>query len=577
MSHGELQAKLDQMGLLPHRLAYWAEACPDKTFLRYGEEDRAYSYGEFNRMANCLANHLAALGVSKGDRVSLFLANPLVIVLSAFSLWKLGAVFCPINFSYRDRLLAYHLNDTAPVLLITESGCEPLLNALAGEISCRRVLVHEPGAGPLGGSGESAGAAPLHRAFERISLGELLEGEGHNPAVSLEPWDTANVVYTSGTTGRPKGVVQSHRWLQNYCYYGVRMLHPDDVVYCDLPLYHIGGAFSLVGRAAWAGCGVSLWDRFSASRFWDRIRSTGATYTLLLDVVIPRLLKHEPTPADPMNTLRRVHMQPLPEYHHDFCRRFGIDFVNVGYGATEIGYACAALIDEAPGGGGTPEEFRKGYSREELLAIARELGMPVVPGDRPLPKGYMGTPCMFHELAVVGEHDERLGPGEYGQIALRPKLPSVLLDEYFKKPEATAAAFRNLWFHTGDGARQDEDGSCYFVDRVGGFIRVRGENVSSFQVEDLLNAHPKVRLAAAFPVPASEGLEDDIVAYVVPVEGAVLEEGDVRDWMRSVAPKYMWPKHVVVADALPQTPTHKIEKYKLKESFLAERAPGQGR
>ncbi len=569
MEKERLKEELEEMGLLVHQLEKWALMRPGKTFFYYGEEDQHYTYEAFNGLSNRIANNLRELGIEKGDRVSLYLKNPLVTILSMFALWKLGAVFCPTNFLYKGRLLSYQLNDTDPKLIILENGREPLLNDIKDQVKCRRVALYRPQMGQHDFNPETRDYK-LDGEFEVTPFSRLFTGNSHSPGGSINYWDTANIVYTSGTTGPPKGVVQSHRWLQNYCFYGVKLLHPEDVVYCDLPLYHVGGAFSLVGRAAWRGCTVAVWDRFSASDFWKRIHQSGASYTLLLDVVMPWLMKHDPTDNDRNNTLRRVHMQPLPEYHHEFARRFGIDFVNVGYGATEIGYVCAGLIDETADGGGTPGEFQKGYSKEEVLKVAGDLGMPVKPGHEPIQKGFMGTPCLLHEMAILNERDEELRTGQYGQIGLRSRLPYVLLNEYFNKPEATAEAFRNLWFHTGDGAYRDAAGYCYFVDRMGGFIRVKGENISSFQIEDFINTHPQIQMSAAFSVPAAEGLEDDIVVFAVPVEDSGLDVEDLRSWTIGEMPKYMWPKHIRLVEALPRTPTHKVEKYKLRELILEE-------
>jgi carnitine-CoA ligase len=569
MNLNDLKKELDQMGLLVDQVRLWSEKQPEKTFIYYGEEDRHISYLEFNRLANCLANNFLSMDIRKGDRVCLFLFNPLVTVLSMFALWKIGAVFCPINFAYKGHLLAYQIQDTGPKLLITESGREPILNQIQSEIGPLPILIHRPRKGDHDFKAENENLR-LDPAFRQISFDEFLVGEESDPKTDLNYWDTANIIYTSGTTGLPKGVLQSFRWLQNYCYYGVKLLHPDDVVYCDLPLYHVGGAFALVGRGAWRGCTVAIWDRFSGSNFWNRIKVSQASYTLLLDVMMPWLLQAEKSPKDRENSLRRAHMQPLPEYHYRFSERFGIDFVNVGYGATEIGYVCAGMIDESLNEEWTPEELRKGYSREEMIRVSKDLGMPVVPGNARIKKGYMGKSCLFHELSIVNERDEELPPGEYGQIALRSRLPYVLLNEYLNKPDVTLEAFRNLWFHTGDIAYRDEEGMIYFVDRRGGFIRVRGENVSSFQVEDVLNSHPKIAVSAVFPVKAEVGLEDDVIAYVVPAAGQELREAELRSWIQSEMPKYMWPKHIRFIDALPQTASHKVEKYRLKEMFLSE-------
>ncbi|MCP4722998.1 MAG: ATP-dependent acyl-CoA ligase [Desulfobacteraceae bacterium] len=554
------------MGLLIRKLEEWAEIRSEKTFFYYGEENLHTNYKAFNQIANNLAFNLQAMGIKKGDRVSLFLTNPRVIVLAMFASWKIGAVFCPINFLYKGRLLSYQINDTKPKILITEKGREPILNEIQSEIKDFPIILYSPKKGEHDFNADND-SMPFDKKFRCTPWDDLITGEHPNPDVHLDYWDTANIIYTSGTTGEPKGVVQSHRWLQNYCYYGMKLLHSDDVVYCELPLYHIAGAFAQIGRAAWQGCSVAVWDRFNAAEFWNRIRVSKATYTLLIDVMMPRLLQAPEKKDDRNNTLRRVHMQPLPEYHHKFAKRFGIDFVNVGYGATEFGYACAAVFDESGDQEWTPEKLRSGYSKKELRNIAESLGMPVVSGTAPIKKRFMGKACMLHEVAILNEHDEELGPGEYGQIVLRGRLPHVLMKEYLNKPEATKNVFHNFWLHTGDGAYQDKNGIFYFVDRMGGFIRVRGENISSFQIEDTFNTHPKIDVSSAFPVPAEKGLEDDIVVYIVPASGENLSEDELRPWIEKQMPRYMWPKHIRFIDALPQTVTNKVEKYKLKEMF----------
>jgi crotonobetaine/carnitine-CoA ligase len=171
-------------------------------------------------------------------------------------------------------------------------------------------------------------------------------------------------------------------------------------------------------------------------------------------------------------------------------------------------------------------------------------------------------------VAVLDENDRELGAGRHGQLAFRPRLPHLMLSEYFNKPETTLEVFRNLWFHTGDGVYKDEDGSYYFVDRIGGFIRRRGENISSYQIEDIITGHPQVNVCAAFPICSEEGEEDDVVVYVV--SKGKLSEEELRAWMGAEMPKFMRPQHIRFIDALPQTATYKVEKYKLKRMFLEE-------
>jgi len=562
----ELEADLRRDGeVIVHKLEQWAETRRDRTLFHYGEEDRLLSFGEFNALANAIAHSLSSLGIGKGDRISLFLMNPLVTALSMFGIWKLGAVYCPINFNYHGRLLSYQINDTQPKLLITEQCRVPALNEIQADIPDIPVVLHQPAEDEHDFEAQSAEVV-LHATSMPSGFRDLLEGSVSNPGIAIDYMDTANIIYTSGTTGPAKGVVQPHRWIHNYIYYNLKFTHPDDVVHNDLPLYHVGGAFANVGRAAWGGCTVAVWDRFSPSEFWKRIETAGATSAILLDVMMPWLLIPQESPEDRRNSLKQVHMQPLPEYHHAFAKRFGIDVVSVGYGQTESGAGFVGLIDELGDQEGTPPELMKGYRKEDAWRIAAELGVPILPGDSKIKKGFMGRPSLLLEAAVLDENDRTLGPGQHGQLAFRPRLPHLLLGEYFNKPEATLEAFRNLWFHTGDGGYQDDDGSYYFVDRMGGFIRRKGENISSYQIEDIITGHPRVGVCAAFPIPAEEGEEDDIVVYVV--SRGELSEKALRAWIATEMPKFMRPQHIRFVDALPQTPTYKVEKYKLKRQFL---------
>jgi len=568
MNTEELRKDLESDGVVAiHKFEEWAETRSERTFFYYGEQDKRFSFGQFNRLANSIAHSLRSMGVEKGDRISLFLMNPLITTLAMIGMWKIGAVFCPINFNYKGRLLSYQINDTDPKLLITEQSRLSLLNQIKDDIPDLHIIVHAPEETDHDYEREHADVE-VDPKFQSSDFKDLLKAETANPGINIEYRDTASIIYTSGTTGPAKGVVQSHRWIHNYIYYYLKLVHPDDVVYNDLPLYHVGGAFANVIRAAWRGCAVAAWDKFSPFEFWKRIETSGATSALLIDVMIPWLMIPEETPEDSRNTLKQVHMQPLPEYHHKVAKRFGIDFVSIGYGQTEAGAGFVGIIDEFGDEEGTPKDLYKGHSKAEGRRIAESLGVPVIRGDEEIKKGYMGKVSVLLEAAVLDENDEELGPGQHGQLAFRAKLPYIMLNEYFNKPEATLKAFKNLWFHTGDGVYKDDDENFYFVDRMGGFIRARGENVSSYQIEDIITSHPSVGVCAAFPIPAEEGEEDDIVLYVVTTEE--LTEEDLREWIESEMPKFMRPKHIRFVNALPQTPTYKVEKYKLREQILSE-------
>ncbi len=550
------------------KLIQWASMKPDQKFLYYGEEDRVLTYGEFNQLTNQIGRSLKSLGVEKGDRISLYLFNPLITVLAMFGIWKIGAVFSPINFNYKGRLLSYQINDTNPKMLITEQAMLHSLDLVKEDLPPLKIILRKPGRDEHDFNPDLL-QAQMDTKHKVYTFEELLRGDSSDLNTEINYWETANIIYTSGTTGPAKGVVQSHRWMAQYTFNTRRITHPEDVIYNDLPMYHVGGAISNFTRVVWVGANTALWDKFSPSEFWKRIERGRANNATLLDVMIPWLMNPPETPKDRTNGLKWVHMQPLPQYHHKVAKRFGIDFITGGYGQTEAGNGFVGLIDELEEGEGTPSELYKGFSREEMREFCRQWGYPLLSGKEDIKKGFMGRSVVLIP-AVLNEHDEELGPGQYGQLAFRSRLPYCMLDGYFNKPEATVEVFRNQWFHTGDACYKDQEDVYFFVDRMGGFIRTKGENISSYQIEDIINSHPAVEFCAAFPVPAEVGEEDDIVVYVTPMQKIELDESTLRKWLASEMPRFMWPKHIRFIDELPRTPTNKVEKYKLKKMILEE-------
>lgn len=553
--------------LVTERLDHWASTTPGRTFLHYGEDDVTYNYAQFAAATDAIAGNLAAHGVAKGDRVSLFSTNPLAATLLMFGVWKAGAVYAPVNFSFTGSLLTYQLDDTTPRLLVTDPGLLPAVNGVADQLTHVPTLVlYTP---PTGAHDHVKQPEPIAPHFPALPW-DALTAPADRPDVTVAFDDPANIVYTSGTTGPAKGVVQPYRWMAQYTYNLRRPLSSQDVIYNDLPLYHVGGAIANVARAAWVGCEVALWDRFSPTAFWSRIASRGATTAILLDVMIPWLMKAPQSETDRVNTLNKVHMQPLPLQHHEVATRFGIDIVTAGFGQTESGAPLGLVIEEVPEGEGTPAELYRGLTRAEIVSRVHASGTALLRGPEVSRKAVMGVPAPFVEVAVLDEHDRPCPVGQPGQLAVRPKLPALIMNQYLGRPDATVAAWRNLWFHTGDAAVLQPDGMFDFAGRLGDRIRVRGENLSSFQVEDLLNQHEQVQLTAAFAIPGREGDEDDIAAYVVPTEGSKLTENEIRAFAEETMPKHMHPRHIRVVPDIPRTPTNKIEKYKLRSHLLDE-------
>ncbi|SIO72028.1 crotonobetaine/carnitine-CoA ligase [Burkholderia sp. GAS332] len=545
----------------------WATVAGDRPFFHYGEDRRTLTFSEFATRTDAIAGNLAANGVGKGDRVSVFSGNPLTSALMMFGIWKAGAVYCPVNFAYAGRLLSYQLNDTSPKLVVTDSKRVTALNEVVESLDEPPVVVvYQP---PQDAHDYSSEAAPVHATFREIAWATLTANAA-SPGIHVSFDDPANLIYTSGTTGPAKGVLQPYRWMAQYTFYLRMLTTPDDVIYSDLPMYHVGGAIANVCRAAWVGCEVAVWNRFSPDNFWSRVKSRGATTAILLDVMIPRLTGAPQRADDRSNTLNKVHMQPMSLLHAEFTQRFGIDFVTAGFGQTEAGLALWSVIEECAQGEGTSDELYRGLSHGRIAEVANQFGMFILRGKTLTRKSLMGRPTPFVDATIRNERDEECRPGEVGQLCLRSKLPGLFMHSYFGKPEATEQAFRNLWLHTGDAAVQDADGWFYFVDRLGDRIRVRGENLSSFQVEDMLVQHAAVQLCAVVGIPCDEGEEDEVVAYIVPADGQSLTEAAVHDFALQTMPKYMRPRHVRIVEDLPRTPTNKVEKFKLRQRILAE-------
>jgi crotonobetaine/carnitine-CoA ligase len=342
--------------------------------------------------------------------------------------------------------------------------------------------------------------------------------------------DPQYIMYTSGTTGPSKGVISPHSQAhgvgrslaQNYGY------RPDDVLYTCLPLFHGNALWYSAYAALWADCTLAVSPRFSAGSFWDEIRATGATQFNSLGAMTNILLRAPASPRDREHRVRQAMIVPLSrETYREVSERFGVQVTSL-------------------------------YAMTETFAVT------MFTPDDPESKGASaGRPRGLSEIQIVSDEDDPLPTDEVGEICVRPCEPGIMMSGYYKMPEATVRDTRNLWLHTGDRGRLDEDGYLYFVDRKKEAIRRRGENISAYEVEMLVAKHPCVLEVAAVPV-ASELSEDEVMIYVVCRDGhKVSEEELVRFANRNMA-HFMVPRFVHFIDALPKTASEKIEKYKLK-------------
>jgi crotonobetaine/carnitine-CoA ligase len=497
-----------------------ARSHPDTVFLRFAAGDLTFAaaHGRTER----LAAGLAALGVTKGDVVPVLLSNTPEFVLTWLALCRLGAVACMVNTAFRGPALAHALGLTDAHTVVVHDAYVSQLEEVAHALPhLERVVV-------LGESVRRSvhGATMLDWHHVDAPVATLPPHAGHSAT------DPAMILFTSGTTGPSKGCVLSHRYTLRQAALMAHHLgfRDDDVFYCPFPLFHIDATVLTVGPALVLGATAAIGERFSVSGFWPEVRQFGATVFDFMGATLTMLHKQPEQPDDDENLVRLGWGVPVPEFADEFERRFGLQLVEL-YGSTDA-------------------------------------GLPMYhPIDVPRRQGSCGTVIDAYDVLLVDADGFEVPVGEPGELLVRPNEPSLIADGYFGMPDATSSARRNLWFHTGDLLRRDADGFHYFVGRRTDSIRRRGENISAFEVEEVVKLHPAVLDAAAYGVP-SELTEDDVMVAVVVRPGATFEPGDLAAFCANRIARHMVPRYVDVVHELPRTPTEKVRKDALRERGL---------
>jgi crotonobetaine/carnitine-CoA ligase len=503
--------------LLEDRAARYGE----RAFLNFKGE-RVLTYQGLDAAANRYANGLRALGLGKGKKLAVMLPNCPEYLGLLFGAAKLGAVTVPINTAYKGDLLAHVINNSdAEVLVIDEQYLEAM-SAIADRLGgLRAVLVYA-------GGGQTAVPAVNLREARTLPFSVLDKAAGEKPEAEVRHTDPVMILYTGGTTGPSKGVVMTNHFYYFYARLVARSIGytEADVSYTCMPLFHINAQIGSIVSALHAGAQVALYERFSARTFWDEIRASGATVFLGMGAVGNVLMKNPPAPADADNRVRLAVIVPPPEDLEGFERRFGLRVIYETFGMTEC------------------------------LLIPPQL-------YEPRRRGCCGQPVEDYEVRVVDDDDLSLGPRQMGEIVMRPREPYTMMSGYYKMPEATLEAFRNLWFHTGDLGYFDEDGFLYYVGRKKDAIRRRGENISAYEIESVVNQHPGVLESAAVAVPSELG-EDDVKLVVVPRPGAALGHEELIRFCEPRLARFMIPRYVEFKESLPKNPSQRVEKYKLR-------------
>jgi carnitine-CoA ligase len=501
-----------------------AERVGDRNVLDVVGESRTAA--ETYQRAAGVAAGLADLGLGSGDRVAVMMANSAANIDAWLGSCIAGTIEVPINTAQRGDLLQYLLQQSGSRAVIVDASLADRIERVAGDVAgLEHVIVHT-GGDDVPDLDLPAGVA-LHRLDE-------LRTDGPVPEPGIDSASTSTILYTSGTTGPSKGVVLSHSANLYLARHTVHLMQydRDDVLYTAFPLFHINAKYTSVFATLEAGARLVMHDRFSASGFWETCRAEGITAFNYQGALLLMLYKQPERSDDRDHPVRKAFGAPCPiDLWEPFEDRFGVTLTEV-YGMTEI-----AIATENP------------------------------PHDRRI--GAAGKACAQFDLLIVDESDRPVAARTPGEIVVRPKLPGVMIDEYFDMPTATVEAFRNLWFHTGDRGYLDEDGYLWFVDRMKDCIRRRGENISSFEVEKTLNGHPAVQESAAFAV-ESELSEDEVMVAVVLQPGAVLDPVELLDWAQDRLAHFAVPRYVRVLDALPKTPSQRIQKFKLRDDGITD-------
>ncbi|MEM9620811.1 MAG: AMP-binding protein [Pseudomonadota bacterium] len=497
-------------------LQRWAKHQPDKTFAVFADGE-SWTYRSLLTQVERLAAGFAETGVGRGDHVAVWMFDSKEAILTFLAINYLGAVFVPMNTAYKGRVLAHVLATSDARLLVAHSQ---LLSRLAevDTAGIKRVVC----VGELVDTGLTS-SAYADAAQSHAELPDLDQ--------PIEPWDVQSIIFTSGTTGPSKGVLSSY--LHIFTNAGPETWHfvtGEDRFLINMPIFHIGGMgviFVMLVR----GGSIAVMDGFDTQKFWPFVRETQTTAVFLLGVMSTFLLKQPPSSEDKQHQVRVAFMVPLTETSVDFHERFGTDVYTI-FNMTEI-------------------------------------SSPIVSEPNPVKRGTCGKQRPGVEVRLVDDNDCEVAEGEIGEMIVRTDRPWGMNSGYYKNPEATAAAWRNGWFHTGDCFRQDAEGYFYFVDRRKDAMRRRGENISSFEVEAEVVAFPAVQEAAAYAVPSDVG-EDEVMIAVAPVAEHDLDPLALMHFLGERMPYFMVPRFVRIMDELPKTPSAKVMKHVLREQGVTQ-------
>jgi crotonobetaine/carnitine-CoA ligase len=500
-------------------LARAVVAHPDKVLFDFSGEKTTYA--EFDALTNCMAHALQALGVKSGSTVTSLFDNHLDAVVLWIALNKLSAVSVPLNTALKGEFLRHQVVDSGADIVVCDAIYAPRLFEVAEQIgNVKRVLVR--------------GNLDAHPVVE-FALEKLDAHRGHDASPMKELPDPAALnalIYTSGTTGPSKGCMVSGNQMCHVARLLLRAapLGPKDVLWTPLPLYHMNAIATGVVSTLLVGATISIAPRFSVSGFWPAVEASGATVVSILGA-LGTLLAQAADNESMQRCFGQIHTvkgNPFSEEIKAIWRtRFGARHIGSNaYGLTE------ALITSVPAG-------------------------------EPVPPGSSGRCAPEFDVRIFDDNDNPVPLGQTGEVVCRPLHPDIMFKGYWRRPEDTQKVMGNMWFHTGDIGKFDQAGFFYFVDRKKDYLRRRGENISSFEMESAILLHPDIEQVAVHAVQSNLG-EDDLKVTAKLVEHSELSEDSLCRWLVDRVPYYAVPRYIEFRDVLPVNPQGRVLKFQLR-------------
>jgi crotonobetaine/carnitine-CoA ligase len=513
-----LQLSKDDERHLGRAIQEQARQSGDRPYLLFGDE--VYTFAQVNQRVNELAAGLARAGLQRGERLAFYMSSAPQVIFLVLATNKLGAVWVPINTDYKGAWLQDTINDSKPTILVSDAAHADRLQEIIASLSVKTLVMH-------GGHEAIPGALKLEDLY--------VIGAGEPDMSALRTGDTCAVLWTSGTTGKAKGVKQSHNvWFNaslanNAAWqYGIA---EDDVIFTVLPMYNSAVWVTAIFRALFAGVPLAIAPAFSVSTFWQRVDHYKATQCFTLGAMHMFLWDAPARDDDGDHTLRKLMAIPMPPaVAEPFCQRFKLELVPQGLGQSE----------------------------------AMRLIAPVE--GRPQPPGSCGCVVPGLEARLVGDDGRDVAAGEAGELWVKPLWPHFIFNGYFDNPGATAAAYEGEWYKTGDLLKCNAEGFYFFSDRKKDAVRYKGRNISTFEVELAARRHPAVADCAAFGVQSEElESEQEIMLDVILKPGQQLEPVELARFINDNAPYFFVPRYIQMVLSLPYTPTNKVQKFKLRE------------